>query len=456
MGGTAAYRLIHRLVRLLLWIFYRRIDVVGRERIPAVGPLIIAANHHGALVDAMLVMAVVPRAITVLAKAPLFRHPLIGPFLRLMGAVPVNRRLESGDDPRRNDAMFAAATAVLRAGGVMLIFPEGTSQPRPTLLPLRTGAARMLLAAEADAGGPCRVTLLPLGMTFHEPGTFRDASVDVTVGEPVPTADVIATYRDTPDEAVRRLTDRLSDAIRACLVEADDHYTLALVETLGSAWWDDAAPSVDDRTERLAFKQAVMRGARYLGEHAPDRVAELRDRIERYRRHLDEAGITGAQIGQGYTVGIVTRYVASRLAWVGLGLPIALVGIASHALPYLVTDRVVRWLMETEEEAATTKIAAGAVLYPVFWIVEGWLVWQFLGTAALVVFLVLLAPSALLALEWRERIADVRRQARAFVHFLTDAGLHPRLRAERAALVAELRALAELVPPASAARSRHG
>jgi len=59
-----------------------------------------------------------------------------------------------------------------------------------------------------------------------------------------------------------------------------------------------------------------------------------------------------------------------------------------------------------------------------------------------------------LALAWRERVADVRRQARAFLHFLSDPELHPRLHAERAALVAELRALAALVPPVDAIRPR--
>ncbi len=77
--GTLAYRVVRALVRVLLWLFYRRIDVVGRERIPESGGVIIAANHHNALVDAMLVIVTVPRAVTVLAKAPLFRHPLIGP-----------------------------------------------------------------------------------------------------------------------------------------------------------------------------------------------------------------------------------------------------------------------------------------------------------------------------------------------------------------------------------------
>ena len=107
------------------------------------------------------------------AKAPLFRHPLIGPFLRLMGALPVHRRQEGGTDPARNRAMFSAATAHLGAGQAVLIFPEGVSHPDPALMPLRTGAARMLLEADAAAGGNRGVALVPVGLVFHEPGTFR-------------------------------------------------------------------------------------------------------------------------------------------------------------------------------------------------------------------------------------------------------------------------------------------
>jgi len=140
--GTIAYRLVRMMIRLLLWLFYRRIDVVGRERIPPDGGVIVAANHHNSVVDAMLIIATVPRAVTVLANAPLFRHPLVGPLLRMLGAVPVNRRLEAGDDPRKNEAMFTAAIDALRAGGVVLIFPEGRTGPAEgRLQELRHGVA---------------------------------------------------------------------------------------------------------------------------------------------------------------------------------------------------------------------------------------------------------------------------------------------------------------------------
>src|SRR4029077_12156769 len=106
--AVVAYRIIRGLSRLLLSLFYRRIEVVGAERIPTRGPLIITANHHNSLVDPMLVMTALPRQLLILAAAPLFHNPVIGPFLRLVGALPVLRRQEGIGDPARNDAMFAS------------------------------------------------------------------------------------------------------------------------------------------------------------------------------------------------------------------------------------------------------------------------------------------------------------------------------------------------------------
>src|SRR2546426_1812322 len=123
------YRVIRALARLLLGLFYRRIEVVGSEHIPARGPVIITANHHNSLVDPMLVMMAAPRPLVILAAAPLFRNPLIGPFLRLVGALPVLRRQEGVGDPGRNDAMFGAVAAALQGGGRCCSSPRGGPSP---------------------------------------------------------------------------------------------------------------------------------------------------------------------------------------------------------------------------------------------------------------------------------------------------------------------------------------
>jgi 1-acyl-sn-glycerol-3-phosphate acyltransferase len=167
-------RAIRALSRGLLALFYRRVDVVGAGRVPPRGPVIVAANHQNALVDPMLLLASIPRTLVPLAKAPLFHHPLIGPFIRLAGAIPVMRRQDVGGGPTGNEGMFEAAAAALGRGEAILIFPEGVSQPEPALMPLRTGAARILLAAPPEVAGA--ISLIPVGLLFHEPERFRTAA----------------------------------------------------------------------------------------------------------------------------------------------------------------------------------------------------------------------------------------------------------------------------------------
>src|SRR5213593_2373065 len=140
----------------------------------------------------------------------------------------------------RSSALRCGCSA-LCPGGVILIFPEGRTQPQPILLPLRTGAARLALGAERAMGGTGRVTLLPVGMVFHDPGTFRSASVQITIGGPIETADLTAAHRDRPEDAVRAITARLTESIGAQIVEAQDQYSLELLAVLERAWGEEAA-----------------------------------------------------------------------------------------------------------------------------------------------------------------------------------------------------------------------
>ena len=112
----------------------------------------VAANHNQGLMDGILLVAALPRRLRPVAKAPLFRHPIIGPLTRLSGAIPVHRRQDERSGAIDNEAMFSAAESALAMGDAILIFPEGVSQPEPALMPLRTGTARLLLGAARDSG----------------------------------------------------------------------------------------------------------------------------------------------------------------------------------------------------------------------------------------------------------------------------------------------------------------
>ena len=63
-------------------IFFRRIEIAGVERIPADQPVIFAVNHPNALIDPLFLLCFAPRRVSVLAKAPLLKMPVIADFLQ--------------------------------------------------------------------------------------------------------------------------------------------------------------------------------------------------------------------------------------------------------------------------------------------------------------------------------------------------------------------------------------
>ncbi len=440
------YRLVRWFARLLVSLFYRRVETVGLDRIPASGPLILTANHQNALIDPMLILAATSRRLLTLAKAPLFRSPLFGPLLRLVGALPVQRQQDPGSDMAKNEAMFRSVIAAIGRGGSILLFPEGLSQPKPTLMPLRTGAARMLLGAERVAGGGLGVTLLPIGLVYHEPSTFRTGWALFLVGKPVATGDCVALYPTAPEAAVRRLTERLAEALRRVMVEAEDQQTLRLLQAMEEIWREEVRESSGDAAKRTAWMQRVMRGYHYLAPRERARVGCFRGEVERYVKDLELAGFTGRQLSRSYTLGTVWRYAIREGLSLLVGLPLALLGITNHLIPYQLTAAVVRRLGPDLDDEATYKITAGVVLFPLCWLGEGWIAWWSGGGWPLAAFVLSLAPAAFFALTWRERLDRFGRETRAFLRFLADQDLPRRLLVRRRALVDELVALAGSVP----------
>lgn len=156
--------------------FYSDIRVTGQGNVPSSGPIIVAANHPNALVDALVAGWILPRRLSITAKATLVENPVLAILFRMLGIVPLRRvsdeqkkQLDGTLDPSRNQGAFHRVLDVLGGNGVVLIFPEGKSHNDPMLAPLRTGLARIALQAR-DKYGIQGVRILPLGLKFQSKG----------------------------------------------------------------------------------------------------------------------------------------------------------------------------------------------------------------------------------------------------------------------------------------------
>lgn len=129
---------------ILLAIF--RPWVVGLERVPKEGPVILASNHLS-FIDSIFLPLVVDRPVVFLAKSEYFTGKGLKGwatrmFFQATGQLPIDR---SGG--KASEASLNTGLRVLRDGNILGIYPEGTRSPDGRLYRGRTGVARMVLEA---------------------------------------------------------------------------------------------------------------------------------------------------------------------------------------------------------------------------------------------------------------------------------------------------------------------
>jgi 1-acyl-sn-glycerol-3-phosphate acyltransferase len=174
-----------------------RVRVDDADRIPANGPCILVANHES-LIDPWILGLATPRPIRYMAKAELWRNPLLRPVMNAFGTFPVERG--TGDT-----GALGAAGRLLHEGQILGIFPQGTCLPFRNR-PWHRGAARIALTAGA--------TIVPVALVGTEralrPHRIRIGlpRIRVLVGRPLEFA------RNRPTiAAAKALTQRLEQAV---------------------------------------------------------------------------------------------------------------------------------------------------------------------------------------------------------------------------------------------------
>src|SRR5918993_5634696 len=212
-------RIIVALLRFALRVYFRRVEVVGLEHVPRDRPLIFVLNHPNALVDPAVLLCQAPRQVSFLAKAPLFRMPVLGYLVREMDSLPVYRRQDEGEDVSKNQETFVAARKLLARGGTIGICPEGVSHDEPGLRPIKTGAARISLAAVAT-GEVSNLKIVPAGLYYTSKTSFRSDAL-LYFGSPIAVEPVKLEADGTPPrEAVRRLSNKIETALREVILDA--------------------------------------------------------------------------------------------------------------------------------------------------------------------------------------------------------------------------------------------
>jgi 1-acyl-sn-glycerol-3-phosphate acyltransferase len=169
------YELAVPVGRLLFKVFFR-LRVVGTENVPRHGPGLICCNHCSYM-DPMLAAVASPRKVYSLSRKEVYQQPLLGPFVRHLGAVRLDR------ESLADKGALESVLRIMDGGDLCIIYPEGTRSPDGCLQKPHNGAAFLAV----KSGAPV-IPMAVIGSYECWPRQRRMAKVGqitVRIGTPV-------------------------------------------------------------------------------------------------------------------------------------------------------------------------------------------------------------------------------------------------------------------------------
>lgn len=430
------------LARVASGLWFRKVQVVGGERLPPDGPVIVVASHFNGMLDPVLVAVASPRMPRFLAKASLWRNPVAGRLLDVVGALPVQR---AGEGPTASNApVFEACHAALVDGQMIALFPEGVTHDEPRVTRVRTGAARIALGARR--AGAVGLRILPVGLVYTAKQRPRsralvrvgepielDRDLDGLIGAPDGGPDDAEAVRLLTEEIRRRLTDAALDYEHADTALAAAHAARVALRPQGARRrWE---PPLHD----------LERCARAIVAAPPRAQRAVVEALALYGDALALLGIDDADLVAGDLTQGAMRFQLSRLGAFTAATPLAAVGLAVNG-PAVGAVWAAGHLPVSTPMRATARLLTGLLLLPSSWGVLRW--WLGRRTALREPTLLSLAAGpgcGLVALGLVERVRALRSAKAAFERLREHAAIVPTLEASRASVVEAVTSALEAV-----------
>ncbi len=429
-----------RFVRSLVKFYYPRIEVVGADRIPQSGPVLLAANHPNSLIDPVLLGVVVRRPVRLMAKSTLFDIPFFGKILHALGMVPAYRGTDDRSQVARNNESLALAAKQIAAGHVMGIFPEGKSHDANQLALVRSGAAR--LAMQALAAGATGLKIVPVGLHYEEKERFRSA-VWIKVGEPVDASAWLAQNNGDEHLAMRTLTTELNARLKGVVLHLDELAWQPLLEDL-EALLPAAGFKRRDALNGLRRQQAAVDAINHFHRTDRPRAEAAAARVRAHGEALRAAGVPRNDAEISLHGGRLLGSFALTLAKLIGGGVLGVFGFVAHLVPYLFVRLVSKWIPAPGRMTlALNRLLLGLPVYGIWYGLITVRVYDYFALWVTITWIILMPISGLVALDNARRVARLLPRLIAEARLLLRPKLRSALLASQTEVVAELTVLAQ-------------
>ncbi|MFH1120437.1 MAG: 1-acyl-sn-glycerol-3-phosphate acyltransferase [Bacteroidota bacterium] len=360
------YTLLFRLVRFYFHIFYRKITITGKDKIPAKVPVIFASNHQNALMDALAMLFTVNRPVVFLARADIFKNKRIARLLNFLKILPVYRIRDGVGSMGNNSQTFDKTVQVLQSGTPLGILPEGSHTHIKRLQQLKKGICRIAFQAAESSDFKLDIHLVPVGLDYTN---YQNAGTHLLVnfGSPIPVSGYYDLYRENPQKAIALLRDDLAASLKKVMIHIEDEIHYHVIHSLSGMLEADYVRKMgwaDNRENRFSATREIVRQIEAAASENRIDLDLISTELESYEEILGRYQFKDTLI-KSPPRSILT--LAASLFVSVLLFPVQLYGMIFNYLPY----KIPVWVsakMKDSQFISSVNFGLSFLLFPVWYL----------------------------------------------------------------------------------------
>ena len=271
---------------------YQKIIFLNTDRIPKEAAVIFTPNHCDALMDPLLVLAANKDRKVFIARADIFKKPILRKILTFFKMIPINRIRDGIRSVTAVEETIRVSIEVLENNVGICILPEGTHRSMHSLLPIGKGIARIACGAYDALGDDHPIYIVPVGVEYGDYFRFRSTAM-ANIGEPFNVSEFISSHykegrseRDIMESIRQQVKERLQELI----VYIDDDEQYEAVWELAKLYSGQICKC--RVKERFDANRDIVSRIKLLREHEPKKASVLLEKADKLRERRLKSGVS--------------------------------------------------------------------------------------------------------------------------------------------------------------------
>lgn len=349
--------------------YFVQINILNEENIPNDKPVLLLPNHRSAFMDPIVIATQLKRTTYFLVRGESFGNPAMVKVFNRLKMIPIYRREYDPDKIGQNKDIFKYCHQLMENDGCLMIFPEGICQTKYLLAPLKSGAGRITLEAEAKNDFSLDIHVVPIGINYSNPHRFR-GSLTIDIGDPIKPINYKEQYEADPWEAVNVLTQDIETELRKRIITVEDQNQIRTVQHIERLFegkkgdhpfensdWHETRKGINDFIDQQKLKNAENFGL-------------FENKLQRYVGTLHRLGVEKnvALINQSSTN--IGRLITIRVLLLVVGLPLFIVSYFMHIIPFQLTRVLSLKLVRRVDFMGSVVLSLGLLVFTIFGVGE--------------------------------------------------------------------------------------